>query len=86
MALDKCKRVMSLKCFKFSHLENSQAAPLSSHCCDAIPELKVDFKAFNDMHVKYAACFSLTQVNGIVQATIPLAQNHSRFIVDIIFC
>lgn len=40
--------------------------PLSLCCCDAIIEFKVDFKAFNDMHVKYAGYFSLTLVNCIV--------------------
>lgn len=45
---------------------------MSSCCCDAITEFKVDFKAFNDMHVKHAACFSLTPVNGIVQVTLGL--------------
>lgn len=55
--------------------------PLSSCCCDAITEFKVDFKAFNDMHVKYAACFSLITVNGIVQVTLGLNSSWHKIIV-----
>lgn len=62
MALRKCKRMTYLKhevlALGGEFIGGTFELP---QCCDAIPELKVDFKAFNDMHVKYAAFFSRTR-------------------------